>query len=170
MKRIIGYFEFEFSKPTNYPLAILKVVVLGIAVSLIGLGVCTVFDIELDGRPLGLDILSWSFVPILVAAVFAEEVIFRLLPLWLSVSVFKMTKGRVVLVAAVASVIFGYCHGGIGHVLIQGLVGFLFSLVYLGAGGFKAEHPKGVFCSFAAHLTFNSIIIAAVLISGERYL
>lgn len=92
-----------------------------------------------------------------LGAAFVEEIIFRL-PLAIFVQR-NWPLDKVLTIAILLSVIFGYLHGGIMHLFLQGMSGFMFSLVFLKCGGWQRNYAKGVLVSTATHFMFNVAVI-----------
>jgi membrane protease YdiL (CAAX protease family) len=59
-----------------------------------------------------------------------EELAFRYAPLELS----KKFEGTLLPVVAISSILFGYQHGGVGGIMIQGVLGAIFCWVYVKNG------------------------------------
>lgn len=98
----------------------------------------------------------YSPVGVFGAALF-EEIIFRL-PLAIFVER-NWSTDKVLTVAVPLSAVFGYLHGGIMHVFLQGVSGFMFSLVFLKCGGWQRNYAKAVLASTATHFLFNVTVI-----------
>ncbi len=101
------------------------------------------------------------FLSMLISAIF-EEAVFRLLPLYLAVTCGLSTK-KVIFVAVISSVLFGYLHGNAFNLIFQGIGGLLFSLIFLKCGGLHFHFWKAFSVSTIVHLLFNSIIVLIVL-------
>ncbi len=63
-----------------------------------------------------------------------------------------------VFLVLVTSVWFGYIHGGIGNVLIQGSLGVVFALVYLYMSAYGKKPLLGLFAAVLLHGTYNFYI------------
>lgn len=92
------------------------------------------------------------FIMIVMAPIF-EELLFRG-PL---VVVVRMTARFEYVLAAtvILSATFGYVHGGVSHIFVQGITGLMFSGLFLKAGGLHHRPLKGLLASFSAHALFN---------------
>ncbi len=95
---------------------------------------------------------------------FIEEVIFRLLPLGGFIYLCGVTW-KVVGVALFSSVLFGYWHGGYASILIQGVSGMIYALVFLKCGGLQKKYFEGLLSSWACHAGANiSFILIQVVL------
>ncbi|GEM_PF-5838991 len=68
--------------------------------------------------------------------------------------------------AAILSVIFGILHGGIIFIAIQGMLGFIFCLIFLKTGGLRGALVKPLLCSTATHAVYNVIFVIGSLFAG----
>jgi membrane protease YdiL (CAAX protease family) len=96
---------------------------------------------------------------------FFEEVIFRFIPI---VYTLKFTRSLYVVVSVtiVSSVIFGYVHGGFGHVPLQGVAGLFFSMVYIKTGGYLEMHRDALLTTTLIHFLYNMFILLPIMIFG----
>lgn len=112
-----------------------------------------------------LKIFSISFPFVLLFGAMLEEYVFRLVPLKFvlnrNIGFEELTK-----VVLVVSAFFGYIHGGIEHVFIQGLGGIVLSVVFLKCGGLNKNYRKAYICSTASHYSFNMILLISAGIMG----
>jgi membrane protease YdiL (CAAX protease family) len=109
-------------------------------------------------------IFTFSFPIILFGAAFIEEVIFRL-PLAIIIEM----RGSIVGVLAIAlllSAIFGFLHGGIHHIFIQGVVGFISCILFLKCGGLQRNYFKALAATTVTHFLFNAILVGIAIIGG----
>lgn len=117
----------------------------------------------------GMEVFSIWFVALLAGMALFEEILFRF-PLSVSVaatSILKLPSVLVIVFALVLSAIFGWAHGSIYHVFIQGGTGFGWSMLYLKCGGFQGKPFKGLAVTTTTHFLFNAIAISLyALISG----
>lgn len=134
-----------------------------------------------------LKIMTRQFWEILVLAAMLEELLFRLLPLVATALVTALVVclvneragknidiGKAVivmslLVAVPVSLYFGYGHGNIFNLFIQGFTGFILSMVYIKCGGVSLGFLKGFAFSSVLHFTFNAIIFLNAVSSGMVY-
>jgi len=114
------------------------------------------------------EILRWSFPFRLFRAVTIEEVLFRFFPLTVALSVWGATWPTV-MIAFLSSIIFGWIHGNIYNVLIQGVGGLIFCFIFLKCGGFSHHHVQALFFSIAAHYLFNSLIALIVVLTESSH-
>jgi membrane protease YdiL (CAAX protease family) len=125
------------------------------------------------------DMLSINFVGLLVFYAFREEVVFRLLPLTIIASVLinVIENNKIpvrLFMLLMISVIFGYDHGGFDHLLVQGVSGLVFGIVYMKCGGSNYKNNihvfRGLLCSTFVHYSVNYVFsIMTVVLYGMRY-
>lgn len=97
-----------------------------------------------------------------------EELFFRVLLIGLAVWLFGISPW-VVIVAASASILFGYMHGSVRHIACQGINGFLYSMLFLKCGGFQGEIVVPFFATTAAHILNNGVVyIFTFLVSYKK--
>ncbi len=94
---------------------------------------------------------------ILLGSAFFEELLFRL-PLAIFVRM-GWSLEKVFVVAVVLSLLFGFLHGGISHIFLQGVSGFIFSVVFLKCGGWQRNYAKALIASTVTHFMFNAVLI-----------
>lgn len=101
----------------------------------------------------------------LVGSAVVEEILFRFLPLALLERVGGKYRRTLQLGGSVAvSGVFGYLHGGVANVFLQGVTGFALSLIYLQTRVRSKSHALALFHSARAHLFFNlALLFAAYL-------
>ena len=93
-----------------------------------------------------------------------EEVFWRLpliLPLYL-----RWSAKNVLIVAVILSCFFGSIHGGISHIPLQGMCGFLLSLMFLKCGGFQGKYCRAFSVVLLTHLIFDGICVALLILIG----
>lgn len=98
-----------------------------------------------------------TFLLFVIVGPFFEEAIFRF-PLHL-IAKFIRSKNVVIVAALFSSIIFGYLHGNICNVFIQGSAGLYLSAIFLKAGGMKDRQFRGLWASFLVHAGSNGIFI-----------
>lgn len=122
-----------------------------------------------------LPILVWDFPLVLLYLAAIEEFLFRVILLYLVMLVSRMVLGKrdfgYVLFAIVwSSIYFGYIHGGIIHIFIQGVAGVLFCLVFLKCGGYQGKIAKAFYCSTLCHALVNLLIAYwGLFFWGDKY-
>lgn len=95
------------------------------------------------------------FLLLMLPLVALEEFAFRFLPNWI-LSRWNVTEFSVP-VNVIASIVFGYIHGGIELILVQGIGGLSLAIIYLYA--LKSGHKRAfLICTFY-HFLFNTVII-----------
>jgi membrane protease YdiL (CAAX protease family) len=125
------------------------------------------------------DMLSIQFAGLLVYYAFREEVVFRLIPLTLVAAVLRhiISNDNIptrLTILVIISLIFGYIHGGYDHLLVQGVSGLMFGIVYMKCGGSNYKSNihvfRGLLCSTFVHYSVNYIFsIMTVVLYGMRY-
>lgn len=108
---------------------------------------------------------------------FFEELVFRYLPLGLTFFIVwacglsLRPLGTVIVVGAIllTSVVFGYIHGGIGNVFIQGLAGVTFGVIFAKWSGFGARCGKGLLASTIAHGATNALILTFIVFTSSPH-
>jgi len=95
------------------------------------------------------------FTLLMLPIVAIEELIFRFLPNFL-LSKLNIEK-LAIPVNIIVSVIFGFAHGGIESILIQGFGGFAIAMIYLRA--LKKGHKIAYFECVAYHFIYNASIV-----------
>ncbi len=118
---------------------------------------------------LGMPILTWEFPGQLFSIALMEEIIFRFVLLGGAIQIWGATW-PVLLVLALSSIIFGLMHGRPVNILLQGVGGIVFCIIFLKCGGFAHHFLMATFVVALAHSIFNSIVALFNLISGHPYL
>ncbi len=155
---------------------ILICVVAGYTYSLLTVTLMRKFDMPLSrSHDEGIPIVSvFSFFP-LVCGCTIEEVLYRLplaLLLLLRLHILRFdqrpinTWPFIFLAVAILSVGFGYAHGGVDHIFVQGVTGFCFSLLFIKCGGNNGRFVKALACTIIAHFLFNEIEYARLSLKG----
>lgn len=88
----------------------------------------------------------------IVIAPFFEELLFRAPFLYLAVRYCRLFLLPTVLIS---SVIFGYVHGDISNIFIQGVAGILFSVTFLKCGGMAGKFLKPTLSGMVFHAVLN---------------
>lgn len=101
-----------------------------------------------------LDVLVGFFAVVLLAPLL-EELVFRLIPLGITL---KFTKSKAIFwaVAFVSSVVFGVSHGSWYNIFVQGIIGMIFSWAFL---------KGGYWLCFFAHASCNLLLITPLLLA-----
>jgi len=115
---------------------------------------------------LSLPILTPFFVIVITLMVLTEEIVFRFLPLSLTVWVTQGNHIAITIVVIISSFLFGWLHGGLFNVPIQGVGGVILSAVFLWCGGEENRPFSALFASTAVHWLYNATILAFMLASG----
>jgi hypothetical protein len=92
--------------------------------------------------------------------VYKEELIFRMLPIVTGVMYLERTgyKRWLFLLILVFSVRFGYIHGTYWNILIQGVAGFLYCIIFLKAGGNQFKFFQALFVTGLVHYSYNILL------------
>lgn len=104
----------------------------------------------------------------LAVSVLIEEAVFRL-PLAAFVRVRSLKTTDILFIAAGLSAIFGYLHGGFFHIFSQGVIGFIFSIVFLKGGGLQKKIFLPFFLVLVIHYVYDAIIFAIASLNGESF-
>ena len=109
----------------------------------------------------GEEMIWWKLLFAAVVAVpLIEEGLFRFLPIRLTQTIFRSRKTMLgvalCVVICVSSVLFGYLHGGLLFIPIQGVYGLLLSWLFL-------KNNNSFISIWIAHVALNVIIIGATL-------
>jgi len=87
-----------------------------------------------------------------------EEVTFRFFPLVIALTLVGIS-GRVFVVALFSSILFGVAHGttqyAVYHILMQGVAGLYFCLIFFKCGGFQQHYAKALAICVATHFFWN---------------
>ncbi len=97
------------------------------------------------------------FYYMVIWAPVVEELIFRLIPIYLTLA-FTSNKHILWSVIFLVSCIFGYLHGSWHHIFIQGFGGIMFSKAFL-KGGLGA--------SISAHMFVNLVSFVLIIINSQ---
>lgn len=118
------------------------------------------------------------FTPTLPILIFVlalmEEVFFRL-PLAFVVRVsryFSVKSIGTALALASAfflSILFGLCHGSVYHIFLQGVGGFIYSILFLKCGGYQGKYLKPLMASTAVHFLFNMSVLGIAAAQGVAF-
>jgi len=109
--------------------------------------------------------LVWYTPFLLFVCALIEEIVFRFLPLHIVIDR-KWSLSKILLVAAVMSVVFGIAHGGIFFILIQGVFGFVCSIMFLKCGGLEKRYFKAVAVTTTVHFLWNGALATLAYVSG----
>lgn len=114
----------------------------------------------------GVEIASWLFIlTILLVSVF-EELLFRILPLGLALK-FYPRPGFLLGVAFVSAAIFGYVHGGMYNIFLQGTGGFLYAILFIKYAAQGQRLAEASILLIVIHTMFNGLLGLLLLWSGE---
>ncbi len=107
-----------------------------------------------------LDTMQKILIPVFslgffIPAAALEECVFRA-PLVIMAMIYQPA---VVPFALVLSTGFGLIHGGMQHILLQGVCGLIFAAVFLKCGGMQGRLLLGLLCSTLAHAGSNSTVL-----------
>jgi len=99
---------------------------------------------------------------IAIITVLMEETAFRIVPLWLAVKNRFSTIGLIVL-SVMNSAVFGYIHGSVYNLLLSGVGGFVFCLLFLKCGGIRSHFFPACTAPIVSHLFYDAIRFIIVL-------
>ncbi len=97
----------------------------------------------------------WYMPLLLLIDVFIEELLFRA-PL--SIKAFQSTPTRLLISTLTISALFGFVHGTVFNIAIQGISGIIFSILFLKGGGLQGKFWRGIALSGAVHALGNGIL------------
>ena len=118
---------------------------------------------------IGVPVLTWEFPGQVFYLAVMEELVFRFVLLGGAVQIWGATW-PVLLVMVASSIVFGLMHGGPVNVLLQGVSGIVFCIVFLKCGGFDQNFLMALMIVAITHCIFNSIVAFFNLINGRPYL
>lgn len=148
---------------------------------------------QVTAEPIGevgvncLKIMSWQFWTIITLTEMVEELIFRVVPLVATalitalvvylinaytgkdINIRRAVIAVALVVALPCSLYFGYGHGNIFNLFVQGVTGYILSLVYIKCGGVSWNLLTGFLSSSAMHFLFNAILFMNALVAGMSY-
>jgi len=106
----------------------------------------------------------YKFLPWMFYAIIREEFIFRLLPLGLGLRLARVLKKDplflLIFLSISFSAVFGLGHGRYTNILIQGMVGLSWCVLFLKCGGFQGKYLKAFSATLLSHLLYNLFILA----------
>ena len=97
-----------------------------------------------------------------------EEALYRFVPFvglwwgWALVFASKPPISATVLLVAVTSAYFGYIHGGVGNIFIQGTIGVFLALTYLKMSSYGSAPLKGIAAAVLLHGMYNFTVALRV--------
>jgi len=156
------------AKPWQWGFYRLPWIVFGIDFFLSIVSVLLLSSVDLidEAEEIGVDILAWSFIPFLILISLFEELFFRILPLGVVMRVTNR-RGIYLATALISAVVFGYIHGGVAHIFVQGLGGFIYGVLFIK----YADNGRRLFTAsilvVALHSMFNGLIALILLLAGE---
>lgn len=194
-----NFIDWLMEKPSNRERStiILKSLTIIFAILVIMPIILAILNVQVTGKVVAtqsdskdsIPIMSLDFIILMALVAIIEELLFRVVPLSLAAlvvysTVFLLNRfyqkhidaSRIVIKAALiatipASVIFGYAHGGLPNILVQGLGGIIFSIVYIKCGGTGKGILTGWKSSSILHFLVDVIIfLIAYIIGGMRFL
>ncbi len=112
----------------------------------------------------GIQIFTFYFPFLIFLFALIEEMTFRM-PLAILVHKNKPVK-TILTFAVFFSVIFGFLHGGIEHIFMQGVAGMVFSIAFLKCGGLQKKHVKALLTSTTIHYLCNAILFTLAALAG----
>ena len=94
----------------------------------------------------------------LVPMAFFEEIIYRFPISWI-VKTSDKRLSSVIFASVILSLVFGLAHGHFLNILIQGVCGFMWSILYLKCGGFEGKILKPLIVTTLVHATYNFSLV-----------
>ena len=125
--------------------------------------------LHLNAPRMGIPILTWIFPGQLFSLAVMEEIVFRFVLLGGAIQIWGATW-PVLLVMIISSIVFGLMHGGPVNVLLQGVGGLVFCVIFLKCGAFGHNFLMALMVTAIAHCISNLIAAFFSLISGRPYL
>jgi len=105
-----------------------------------------------------LQIDLFQMVLVVFVTVFIEELLFRTLPIfvarWINPSI-----RWIFAIAVIATIVFGYIHGGVANIFIQGVAGLFFAIIYIKGGGYHGRHLRAWCAAGLGHYLYNMLIL-----------
>ncbi len=103
---------------------------------------------------------SYPFLAFIVFPImaFIEELLFRFIPIYLSDKIFKNIN-HVLIVQIFVNIGFGWIHGGVENIFIQGFGGFGYSMLYVWIHNKFGHHMAFSFTTLL-HYIHNLILIS----------
>ncbi len=120
-------------------------------------------EVDVESYDVGLEILSLSFIPWLYFYAGIEEFIFRILPLTWAMR--ELSRTNIVIAALVSAVAFGFVHGGLANIPLQGLGGFVYAIIFIKYAHGERYMEAG-FVVITIHVMFNVLIALLSLSEG----
>ncbi len=114
--------------------------------------------------------VTWQLWLIMIPWVLGEEIVFRF-PLSFAARFLRcwprVRDGMLIFLVLTLSALFGWVHGGILFVPIQGVLGLIFSLCYLKFGGYNGKFWKPLLLCWMMHVAVNSHLFALQLAANH---
>lgn len=98
-----------------------------------------------------------------IAELIAEEILYRF-PLVVPI-LLRWSPGGTLGIAIILSILFGLAHGNAYHILIQGVGGFFYAILFLKCGGAQRHFPKALSVTVATHILYDGTLIGLGLAS-----
>jgi len=106
------------------------------------------------------------FFAYFIGVAIQEELLFRVLPLGFGRFITKDPRVLLWMIVIPTSILFGFVHGSVWNILIQGVGGMILCIVYLMCGGYQGKILKPFFMTSAIHCVYDTIIVTGVLLSA----
>ncbi len=142
-------------------LDVVLVIILLIFYSYIG-----ILDEMEEVEEIGVEIASLGFLFTIISISVIEELIFRIIPLWIAIRYLR-SPWYLITAAFITAIVFGYVHGGVYNILLQGIGGFLYAIIFIryAAGGKRILEASLVI--IILHTIFNGLLSLLLYLSGE---
>lgn len=142
------------------------VFVADVILTVVLLTILSYVDVLDEAEDVGVEIASWLFVATILYISFEEELMFRIIPLLVALKFIKQSAGLVG-VALLTAVVFGYVHGGVYNILLQGIGGFLYAVIFIKYSQNGTRILEASLLVIVLHTFFNGLIGIVLLLSGE---
>lgn len=104
------------------------------------------------------------WLPIIIAVVVIEEILYRFLPVWICAKKTESSRA-IILIMVISSIVFGLVHGGYHYIFIHGVYGFFLGVTFLKCGGFQKRYLKATAVTAMAHVIFTASMTEYMLLT-----
>ncbi|NTW14672.1 MAG: CPBP family intramembrane metalloprotease [Candidatus Moranbacteria bacterium] len=111
---------------------------------------------KLSMKIVGVKALPVTYMILIFILACIEEMLFRL-PLVIVVSP-GSSPYLILALAVLLSIGFGFAHGDPNNILCQGVMGFLYCLVFLSCGGLSQHYGTALMISTITHFLHNAVV------------
>jgi hypothetical protein len=109
----------------------------------------------------------WYLIIAMMFMVLGETIIYQAVPLIIARSLARRFNrpSLMLWVLLVVSVAFGWLHGGPLFILLQGVGGLAWGVLFLKSGGMAGEYERAVFYTWLSHVVYDTLVIGLVAIT-----